>query len=98
MSSSVKRWPGRGLVENVEGRAADGLGRQRPQQRLIVHDARAGDVEEIGGRLHLGEFLFTEELLGLLRKPEMYGYEIGLREQLFQGDGFIPECTPSKAT
>ncbi len=73
---------GQGLgVEDVEHRAADAAPAQRVQQRGLVHDRPARQVEQPGGGLHRGQLGRAQEAAGLLAQRQRQDHEVRAGER-----------------
>src|SRR6185436_13868036 len=76
--------------------AAELTGRERRYQRLLVHDAAAGHVQEPRAGLHARELASTDDAAGLARAGEGHDQEVdlgkaasplpGVRDTGFGGD------------
>ena len=63
-------------LEDVQGRCGDDAGVEGLDERGVVDDAAAGDVDDAGALLHLGEGRVAEEALGLRGHRHVEGEEV----------------------
>src|SRR3984957_5128471 len=70
--------------ETIQRRAGDAPFLQRREERVLIHDAAARGVEQVGIGLHQRQFLRTDKAAGFFGERTMDGDEIGLFEQFFQ--------------
>ena len=72
------------LLEDVEGGAGDGALPQGRRQRRLIDDGPAGDVDQVGRRLHPVQLRGADEVAGLRGQGTADEDEVGLPEQVRQ--------------
>ena len=73
------------LDEDVDAGAGDVTGLQRGVEGFLVHQAAAGDVDDVRRALHLLERLGAEHADGLRGLGHVDGDEVRLRQELVEG-------------
>ena len=70
--------------EHIDGGPGDGAFMQRLRERLLIDDAAARALDQIGGRFHGGEFLAPDQSHGFLAARRVDSHEIAGGEQLLE--------------
>ena len=71
---------GRLVDLHVERGALDATAVQSLDQRLLVDDAAARTIDDVGGGLHHGEFRRADQVARVVLQRAMHGNEIGARQ------------------
>ena len=72
------------LAIDIDARALHLAAVQGVQQGLVVYDAAAGGIDEDHPVLHPGEFLFPDQVAGIIGLGDMEGDDVGGRDYFIQ--------------
>ena len=81
------------LLEDVEARAGDLAGAQRLDERRLVHDRAARDVDQVGSRLHQRELRRADQVVRLVGQQAGDDDEVGFAQQLVERHAARAECS-----
>ena len=72
--------------EDVEARAGDDAGREGFVQRVLVDEPAAGDIDDVGGRLHRGQLRGADHPGRLRGLRHVHRDEVALAQHLVEGE------------